>query len=248
MSKFRVSYSALQSFHSDCQARYMFYQEFDTVVVPPWFQFGNAVHKYMETRLLDVELGVDDDVPAWDAAEKMWEFLESKGYKLIGPPEREHLAYLTPEIDVYGKIDRLAIAPDGKMVVLDYKTAKSPWSVLKRVHGGTEHVALQSVTWQGEIYMHMPYDAPEGVDWPEATDFIVFPKDGGPVRAHRYNRNAEGRLNLIAACEAAKEAKDLGRYPKNFGYACGDCKWKDVCWNIPNWEKKYKSRTKEVVE
>jgi len=238
MDRFTASYSALQQFFSDCQARYTFYVNWNTVKISPWFVFGNKVHKFMEERTPAHD--TEDDFEAWRLADKLWDFVESKGYKLTGEPEIKHFAPLTDDIDVFGKIDRLAIAPDGALVVIDWKTAKSPWSSLKRVHGGTEHVTPQSLTWQAELYLQKPYGWEE--PWAEYAEFIVAPKDGGPVRTHRYQSTPEARANLVLACEALRDAVTLDRFPKNYGYPCGGCRWKDVCWNIAGWESKFVAR------
>ncbi len=237
--KLTVSYSALSAYFSGCNAQYPWYTQYNVKKTPAWFVFGNEFHGYME----------HDEVPAKakgkaaDLARRTFEYLDKQGYTLLEQAETKHLARLTSTIDVYGKIDRWAIDPDGVPVVIDWKTAKSPWSTLKRIDGGKRHASPQAMSWQGTLYTIDPYDEdPDIFPWPDITDFVVAPKDGGKIRVHRYYQTEKDVQNLIAAAQTVEESVRTGRFSKNFGYLCTRCKWKEVCHDIPGWEKKYEER------
>lgn len=240
MSKFTISSSGLRQFYSGCPARYVFYSSLNVVSIPRYYELGLTVHRYMEEGVPDEP----EDKEAADLARRLREKVEQEGYTLLYR-ELSHLAPLTSGIDVSGIVDVIALDRRGERVLIDYKTAGSPWKYITRAEGGSTHVMPQAETWQAEIYLTPPYRPPrEFNQWPTRIDFMVVPKDGSPVTIHPYRSTDEGRTSLIRACQMVRDAERNPPIPKNKGWLCHRCDWMDVCWDRPGWETKFTLRDK----
>lgn len=231
MSNLKLSATAIDNYYSGCTMRLDFYRSYETTKKSRALHLGELFHLYMEKGIPK-----DADEEAKELAERMYKFIDKEGYEILYK-EWRHLAPMVQGVDVHGIVDALALK-DGETVLVDYKSAGSPWQLLKRVNG-KRHVAPQAETFQGVIYTTPPYTPPDGFKkWPDTIHYIVVPKDGGPIRTHPFTPTAEDRDNLAIACEEISKSITC----KHKGWACNRCKYKEICWNIPGWENKFKEK------
>ena len=253
--KFTASKSLLEKYFSGCAYRAYLYRQWNLKpkYMPKPLKFGIEVHKAIEEGISgkaiydDVTLTSEYSATAIARAERAFNWLDKKNYTVLGS-EVEHFAYLTSNIDLFGVIDVIAEAPDGEIILIDWKTAKSLWSPTTLANGSTVYIGAQG--WQGPVYLTKPKksDIVDPEAWPTKMLYIVIP-EYETVGAYEYEINEADTQALIQACEVVRTAKISGSYPKNKGYQCDagfGCDFKKVCWDQKGWRKYYDPRNAQA--
>ena len=234
MSKpFTVSKSGLEQFMSGCMHRYPLYRKYNLALMPPALAFGIEVHRLVEEGLPNPPSS--DNLQAIEIASKLLRLTSKLGYKIIDR-EIQHLAPLTNDIQVVGRIDAVAEL-DGELVLIDFKTSGYGWKKRKTELG--EIVYPKALGFQGPIYLTPPYG--DDGSWPVELHYLLAPKQG-KTAVHKFYENDEARQNLIRAATIMKDASDRGWFPQNRGWLCEGCDWAPACWKWNNWQRYYTER------
>ena len=230
-----VSNTALQQFMSGCTYKYALYKKYTRKKMSRPMKFGIEVHE-----LLSEGIPVDptNDLLAWERAKTLELMADKLGYVILDR-EVKHIAPLTKDIQVFGVIDVLAEL-DGVPVLIDWKTAARTWKTIKTERG--EVVVPKAAGFQGPIYLTTPHPGSTsdywggGGVWPSELHYLLAPTTGTTKR-YKYYEEDVGRQNLIQAATLLKDAVDRGWFPKNQGYLCESCEWRNVCYKVPGWER-----------
>lgn len=231
MGRFVVSNSGLRQFYSGCPAKYTFYKKYNLAILPPPLIFGLQVHKMVEEGLPQPH---KTNMAVYEIASKLLRMVKKLGYKIIDQ-EIDHLAPLTDDIWVAGRIDAVAEL-EGEPVLIDFKTGAYGWKK-RRLETG-EIVYFQAMGTQGTIYTTPPIGSDA---WPDRLDYLLA-SSNGRTQVHTYYNNEEDRQNLIRMATIMKDASDRGWFPKVVNYQCHDCNFMHACWKTPNWEQYYVER------
>ena len=244
---FTVSKSSLEKFFSGCAYRAYLYRRWSLKAefMPAPMKFGIAVHEVIEKSL---EQGKPPVAIAWDPipnmnvmtrAERALNWIEKQGYRILAT-EVQHIAPLAEDMQLFGIIDVIAETPEGESILIDWKTSSKLWTVTKLPGGELVYVGAKG--WQGPVYLTPPYKSDILKEWPNRMKYVVIP-EYETVEAYDYYKSADDDQALVAAARLMKHAHDTGNYPKNIGtYTCNSCDFKNVCWQIPGWEKYYTER------
>ena len=138
-------------------------------------------------------------------------------------------------------MDDLAIVERwGGLIVLDWKSALGGWKTFRI--GKEDYIAPLSKGFQSIGYVVPPPDNPE---WPKKMVYVVA-GFRGPAQIFFYEYRKEDHDNLLSAARLLKViigACELDKhYPKVRGYVCHECRYKQVCYNMPGWENLYVKR------
>lgn len=229
-----LSKTSLEQFMSGCNYRFPLYRKYTRLRISRYEKFGIAVHQMLEAGVPE---SPDDNLSEWEIADKLETMVDKLGYHILDR-EVKHIAKLTDGIQVFGIIDAIAEL-DGEPVLIDYKTGGRAWKTITTEQG--EIVVPKAAGFQGPIYLTKPYGGSisdywgNGL-WPGELHYLYAPNTGVTKR-HRYYKNDIDDQNLLHAAGLLKDAVDRGWFPKNVGWQCEGCDWRNVCYKTPGWEK-----------
>ena len=237
-----LSKTSIEQFMSGCNYKYPLYKKYTMKKMSPAMQFGIDVHQMLEEGVPQFANEDTIDIRVYEIAQKLETMTNKLGYHILDR-EVKHIAPLTKDIQVFGIIDVVAEL-DGEPVLIDYKTAAQTWKTVTTQEG--ELIVPKAVGFQGPIYLTTPYAGSssdywgDGL-WPGELHYLLAPTNG-LTKVHKYYDNATDRENLLQAARQIKAAVDAGAFPKNRGWMCGQCDWKNVCYQTRDWRKYHEEK------
>lgn len=138
----------------------------------------------------------------------------------LEPAERE--LYVEADLDgltLRGYVDRLDVAPDGRMRVVDYKTGRSPSALF-------ENKALFQMKFYALVLWKMRGQVPTRLQ-------LVYLGNGEIVTYDPDERELTAFARKVTAIwEAIERSLDLGEFRPNTSKMCDWCRHRDLC---PAW-------------
>lgn len=235
----RLSASAMGSFFS-CPAKFLYGTQYTPLEEPIAIRDGVAAHAILAGEPVE-----SPSARARGFAARARELYETAGYRPLlidGKSIREirQTVWLSKTTPFTRIIDHIAINPEGKVVIVDWKTGTWPWYF--------EDVTPQAMTFQAVAYTMPPVAKEDWLgleEWPDQIDFFSLPEKGDSI-VHSYSPTDEDFDNMMMAVRMMQDAAKKGNFPKVRGYHCNTgktkCPFFDVCYNIPGWETKYDRR------
>ncbi len=166
-----------------------------------------------------IEEAEDLDASTWvsDAARLVERWFELEDPRWLEPAERE--LYVETEVDgltLRGYVDRLDVAPDGAMRVVDYKTGRSPG---ERFEGK----ALFQMKFYALVLWRLRGEIPKVLQ-------LVYLGDGEIVRYVPDEHDLLGiERNLKAVWAAVARAAETGDWRPRRSTLCGWCDFQELC-------------------
>lgn len=227
-----ISPSALGNYFV-CPAKFRYSREYRWLgPEPDYFKLGHEVHGLMDGSLTAAQVRP----AAVLQAKRLLALEQSLGLK---PLRRE----LSQSVVLCGltlnrRVDVAALdVHDESPVIVDYKTASSPWETVTSEYGP---VAPKGMGFQPISYLLPPTEGenPYGETWAWRMEFLVAPTRGN-VQRFPYYWNEADYSNLVDAVEQVAEAIQRVKFPKVRGYECGRCDFAQRCFQAPGWERNY---------
>lgn len=166
-----------------------------------------------------IEASDDLDDVTWleDAAELVERWFELEDPQRLEPAERE--LYVETEIEgltLRGIVDRLDVAADGAMRVVDYKTGRSP-------REGFEAKALFQMKFYALVLWRLRGEIPKVLQ-------LVYLGDRQVVRYVPDEQDLRGmERNVKAVWAAVQRAAETGDWRPRRSRLCGWCDFRDLC-------------------
>ena len=166
-----------------------------------------------------IEASDDLDDVTWleDAAELVERWFELEDPQRLEPAERE--LYVETEIEgltLRGIVDRLDVAADGAMRVVDYKTGRSP-------REGFEAKALFQMKFYALVLWRLRGEIPKMLQ-------LVYLGDRQVVRYVPDEQDLRGmERNVKAVWAAVQRAAETGDWRPSRSRLCGWCDFRDLC-------------------
>lgn len=166
-----------------------------------------------------IEASDDLDDVTWleGAAELVERWFELEDPQRLEPAERE--LYVETEIEgltLRGIVDRLDVAADGAMRVVDYKTGRSP-------REGFEAKALFQVKFYALVLSRLRGEIPKVLQ-------LVYLGDRQVVRYVPDEQDLRGmERNVKAVWAAVRRAAETGDWRPRRSRLCGWCDFRDLC-------------------
>jgi len=166
-----------------------------------------------------IEASDDLDDVTWleDAAELVERWFELEDPQRLEPAERE--LYVETEIEgltLRGIVDRLDVAADGAMRVVDYKTGRSP-------REGFEAKAFFQMKFYALVLWRLRGEIPKVLQ-------LVYLGDRQVVRYVPDEQDLRGmERNVKAVWAAVQRAAETGDWRPSRSRLCGWCDFRDLC-------------------
>jgi putative RecB family exonuclease len=198
--------------------------------------FARNVYKQTEAR--DQAFAKDrESEKAW--GEKglniLYRFFQTADVKAVPlTAEQFHEVLLAPDVTLGGKIDRIDRLPDGRLVVLDYKTGKPPYqkdpeSLARDDLQLAAYAVLVAKKFRGTVarceYLFLDHELKLGYE-PDADLLAV--------------KEAE----ILALCRTIIADETFEPTPNNL---CGWCEYKPLCPKADEWERTH-GRTETAAD
>lgn len=219
---FYVSITSMNSFYT-CHAQYNFRQRWNSKETAQFFIDGKHAHEALE--------GIIPETMSMDALSyynKLLKLRESLGYDVFETEVRQEVQLSKdPDIRLIRVVDGIAEL-DGKVVLVDYKTASYPWKEI------TKGLAGKGNTFQAPAYLIPPF---EGEEWADEIHFLVAPLRQGGAKRYVFKYDEEAHQNFIQAVQFMYEHHTSTI--KHRGIACDFCGFAPMCYDVDGWEKLY---------
>jgi hypothetical protein len=208
---------------------------------PKHFIVGGETHQIMEgklkpenatepdavmsaKRLKELEQSLDIHIESREGHQK----IKLDGMKV---PERGKLGSVTLTRIIDGRgIDR-----NKQPILLDYKTAGSPWMTFQDENG--EWFAPQARGAQSVLYLLNPANDPS---WPKMIYYLVVTTRGMREKQFFiYKRDEDAEIAMLQKLWDLEQAWSDDYFPRDQGYECTRCPFVMACNKSPDWEKFY---------
>jgi hypothetical protein len=251
--KLRISASGLKVY-SDCQEKFRLSRLYRLKEshLPPWLEAGIIAHEIMAGKNHDnVSTEVEKLVTNLKQMEK------AMGFKIIDREVKQEFSYPGLRgVDVIRYIDAYGYDKNGKAVLIDYKTVRTPPPWQKGPPFGWQPVddlpPAQARGWQSAMYLLPPSPSVDHpfAEWPKIIYFLVT-SSVGPIGAHAVTWSQEREDELTFKVTEVRDFVKKYKYdyaPRNFSAGCNFCDFVPVCYRRPGAMDRFDKRENEHDE
>lgn len=236
----RLSPSSLASWYDKgCPAAWNFEQTWDLIAPDKFLTTGIEVHRLMEGTAVEADI---TDGTTRNFYIKLRDMFNALGFEVLYRELKQEFP-LTPKITWVRRMDAIVRNPqDGTLSIVDFKTQwGNGWKAMEN------GVAPQALGFQSAGYVYpsprkyFPKDWPKKTPWPDHVLYIVAPLRGS-VQVFDYGDEKDSRNDFLTAAKLAAASIQTRKFPKVVGKQCLECKFRQMCHNMPGWEALYKSK------
>lgn len=241
----RISPTSLSRWFSlGCPAAWHFERTWSSHTPDPIFEVGKQVHRLLEGKLAPTDV---TDRRVLTIFRKLIELKSALGLTVVLGPDQTPLVELKQvwrlmdEVDFVRKLDILATLPDGKTIIVDWKSHLGyGWKQL--VGPNYQTIAPQALTFQSPGYLLAPpKELLEQIglkEWPTIVYYLVGPIRGA-AQTFIYEWRQDDENKLIEAIKHLAETINHNLQFKVYGQHCLGCPVGEICFETPGWQSRY---------